>query len=362
MARKQTSTLKQVAELSGYSQATVSMILNNRADVSFSAETVRIVNEAASRLGYERKTEASRLRRLGSGRLVALLCPNVSNPYYSSLVQSIEQSAWERDYQVMVMDTYRSPEAEARDLDMLRGSGVSGLIFAMPPRAPGALERLAEELPVVVVGDRDSSLGVDTVEMDNYGAGVLLARHLAELGHERVAFVSTTLDEGNRVRLRRFQGFAETFRASSPGAEVETRSRGVAPEEELGDLLLEHDVGYRLAREVMAGGRATAIVAVNDMVAYGAIDAMVEGGLSVPGDLSVCGFDNVFPSRLRPISLTTVDNYIVEKGHNAFAMLLGRIEGRRDSSDSPNVITRVEYPPRLVVRGSTSRPAGRGRE
>jgi LacI family transcriptional regulator len=89
------------------------------------------------------------------------------------------------------------------------------------------------------------------------------------------------------------------------------------------------------------------------------MDAIIAAGLTVPGDYSVCGFDNVFPSRLSPIGLTTVDNYIVDKGHNAFAMLLGRIEGGKEAEGSPKVITRVEFPPRLIVRASTAQAGAR---
>ena len=361
MAKKQNPTLKQIAELAGFSQASVSMILNNRMDVSFSEKTIQLVHSAAESLGYEKPDPAPR-RRGSARRLVAVLCPNVSNPYYSSLVQAIEQSAWANEYQVLVMDTYRSAEAEERCLAVLREGEVAGAIFAMPPRSPAALEELGRELPLVAIGDRGSSLHVDAVEVDNYGAGVLIARHLLELGHERVAFVSTTLDEQAVVRMRRFKGVEETILAERPGAEFAAFSRGIAPEQELGDLFIEHRVGYELALEAIDRAAFTAIVAVNDMVAFGAIDAIAERGLSVPGDLSVCGFDNVFPSRLRPISLTTVDNYIVEKGRSAFAMLLGRIGGASGGAGPSEAITRVEYPPRLVVRGSTARPRGRGRQ
>jgi LacI family transcriptional regulator len=354
MNKKRPPTLKQIAELSGFSPASVSMILNGRGGASFSEETVRLVHEAAARLGYEKRPSAG--KRVLGDHAIAVVCPNTSNPYYSTLLQAVEQAAWEKDYRVISLNTYRSPEMEERVLEFLGGAEVGGIIFAMPPQHPRALEMLNERLPVVVVGDRSSSLMIDTVEMDNYGAGVLIAKHLLGLGHRRAVFVSTPF-KSNSVRLRRLEGIVDAYRKDCPDGSVSVKTRDIQPEEELRDLFIEHRVGYELALEALEDRAATAFIAVNDMVAYGVIDALVSAGLSIPGDISVCGFDNVFPSRLSPISLTSVDNCIVDKAHNAFAMILGRISGVKANESAPTVITRVEYPPRLIVRESTGSAA-----
>jgi len=358
MDKKSNPTLKQIAELSGFSQSSVSMILNKRTDVSFSEDTIRRVTQAAESLGYVRVAGRGQGKRFSGKNIIAVLCPNISNPYYSTLVQAIEQSALEKDFHIITINTYRSPEIEARDLSVLQEAGIAGIIFAMPPQTPHAVEKMNRSVPAVLIGDKGSSMKIDTVEMDNYGAGALMARHLLELGHRHVAYVSTTLDAANGMRIRRLKGLEDTFRAECPGGTVLVSSRDVAPAVELSDLFIEHRVGYELAREILADRKITAFAAVNDMVAYGVIDAIASEGLSIPDDYSVCGFDNIFPSRLSPISLTTVDNYIVEKGHNAFAMLFSRIRGLKDTEVSPDFITRVEYPPRLVVRASTARAKG----
>ena len=356
MAKKTTPTLKQISELTGFSQASVSMILNKRTNVSFSEETVRLVHSAAEKLGYAKSSAASRKMQFSGKNLIAVLCPNISNPYYSTLVQAIEQAAAEKDFQIMTLNTYRSAEIETRNLTMLQNAGIAGVIFAMPPLVPQSLEKLRKCAPAVMIGDRGRSFNIDTVEMDNYGAGALLARHLLDLGHKHITYISTTLDKFNSMRMRRLKGLEETFKASCPEGTVAVRSIDISPGEELNDLFIEHHVGYKLAKESFEDGRTTVFVAVNDMVAYGVIDAIISCNFSVPGDYSVCGFDNIFPSRLSPISLTTVDNYIIEKGRNAFNMLFSRIRGTKEPDSSPNIITRVEYPPRLITRGSTAEP------
>jgi len=355
MVKKLSPTLRQVAELSGFSQASVSMILNKRSGVSFSEETVRLVLAAAEQLGYVKSTGAKRARQLSGKKLIAVFCPNISNPYYSTLVQAIEQSAWEKDFQVIVINTYRSPEIEARNLSILEEAEIAGLIFTMPPQVPHALEKTNRSVPTVLIIDKGSSINLDTVVMDNYGAGVLIARHLLELGHRHIAYVSTTLDDANSMRMRRLRGLEATYSAECPEGSVLVRARDVAPREELQDLFIEHHVGFELAKGCLKDRSITAFVAVNDMVGYGVIDAIASENLKVPNDYSVCGFDNIFPSRLSPISLTSVDSYIIDKGHNAFAMLYRRLNGVKEDTATPNVITRVEYPPRLMVRGSTAR-------
>ncbi len=355
MKRKTNPTLKQIAELSGFSQASVSMILNQKSSAPFSQETIRLVLETAEKLGYSKPSGASPMAQLSGKNIIAVLCPNISNPYYSTLVQAIEQAAFQKNFQIVTLNTYRSPEIEARDLSVLQESRIAGIIFAMPSQAPEALEKVSKRIPVVLIGDKGSALNIDTVEMDNYGAGVLIARHLIGLGHTHIAYISTTLDAANNMRIRRLKGVEETFAAECPGSSVRVISRGIVPSEELNDLFIEHHLGFEFAKEGMKDTRITAFVGVNDMVAYGIIDALTTEKCRIPEDYSVCGFDNIFPSRLSPISLTTVDNFIVEKGHNAFSILYSRMSGITDAQLAPHTITRVEYSPRLIVRGSTSR-------
>jgi LacI family transcriptional regulator len=354
MKRKTNPTLKQIAELSGFSQASVSMILNQKNGAPFSQETIRLVLEAADTLGYSKSLVASPMSQLSGRNIIAVLCPNISNPYYSTLVQAIEQAAFQKNFQIVTLNTYRSPEIEARNLAVLQDSQIAGIIFAMPSQAPQALEKVSKRIPVVLIGDKGSVLNIDTVEMDNYGAGVLIAKHLIELGHKHIAYISTTLDAANNMRIRRLKGVEDTFAAECPGSSVRVISRGIVPAEELNDLFIEHHLGYEFAKEGMKDKRITAFVGVNDMVAYGIIDAITTEKFQIPSDYSVCGFDNIFPSRLCPISLTTVDNFIVEKGHNAFSILHSRMSGTAAAHLAPHTITRVEYSPRLIVRGSTS--------
>ena len=337
---------------SGYSPATVSMILSGRTDVSFSADTVRKVRETAEALGYA--PTAKKRPSLFDRKTVLIVCPNVLNPYYSTIVQAIQQAAADKDCDTLAYTTYRDAENEIRILNAVAGSDLAGVVFTMMPQSTELVERVNRLVPVVVIGDRNTSLNVDTVEMNNYSAGAIIAHYMIGLGHKHIAYISTTLNEANSARVRRLEGVRDTYRDECPEGSVIVRSREVTPKEERDNISIEHAVGFELTRKCLGERRITAFVAVNDMVAYGVLDAIRAEGRRVPEDYSVCGFDNIFPSQFLPVGLTTVEHYIADKGRNAFEILHSKMSG--ESSDRN--ITRVEFKHHLIVRDSTAAPRG----
>lgn len=353
-------TLQQVATLAQVSSSAASMILNNRPGVSFSPEAVERVRQAAQRVGYvTRADRAMEQQPLGS-RTIFVFAPNVISPYYSVLLQSIEQSARARGYDTLIYNTYRDIENEKRVIALVEQCGAAGAIFAMMPKHTLLVEQMSHALPVVVVGDRDNALNVDTVETSNYTAGVLLAEHLIGLGHQHIAFLSTTLDQSNTARTKRRDGMQDTFARLCPRGSMTVRFHSITPQQELDNCMLEHSEGFALALEAMEDKRVTALVGVNDMVAYGIVDAVLSRGFTVPGDYSVAGFDNNFPSGFTPVSLTSVEHCIEDKGHNAFDILYSKMLGGGTPEGGRNFITRVEYRQHLVPRGSTAPPPTNG--
>ena len=328
------------------------MILSGRTDVSFSADTVRKVRETAEALGYA--PTAKKRPSLFDRKTVLIVCPNVLNPYYSTIVQAIQQATADKDCDTLVYTTYRDAENEIRILNAVAGSDLAGVVFTMMPQSTELVERVNRLVPVVVIGDRNPSLNVDTVEMNNYSAGAIIAHYMIGLGHKHIAYISTTLNEANSARVRRLEGVRDTYRDECPEGSVIVRSREVTPKEERDNISIEHAVGFELTRKCLGERRITAFVAVNDMVAYGVLDAIRAEGRRVPEDYSVCGFDNIFPSQFLPVGLTTVEHYIADKGRNAFEILHSKMSG--ESSDRN--ITRVEFKHHLIVRDSTAAPRG----
>lgn len=353
MNKTKKTTLSDVAKLSGVSVSTVSMIINKRSGATFSSDTIEKVMEAARDLEYVPKSAKQAPAVKVDQKMIAVICPNVTNPYYATIVQSIQQSSCEAGYDVTVFNTFRDPEVEKRVLTAILNMGISGIIFAMIPSAPGYVEQLSVKLPVVVIGDRDSSIELDTVETSNYAAGVLIGKHLIDLGHKHVAYISTTLDSINTARTKRLEGLMQSFKEAGDDHTVLVKSKSITPELECKSIMLEHAVGFALCQECLQDKKITAFVGVNDMVAYGIMDAVLTAGYQIPTDYSIAGFDNNFPSHFLKLSLTTVDHNMEQKGHTAFGMLFQKMIRIAQDEKPSNCITRVEYQQRLIARGST---------
>lgn len=341
-------TIRDVAKLAKVSPSAVSMILNQRPGVSFSAQTVNEVFSAAEQLGYVKGVSLTGQRILSD--TISVICPTITNPYYSNIIQSIEQAADAKGYRAMIFATYRDPQRESQILDIVQAIGAGGIIFAIQPQNPEKVMKISMTIPVAVISDHTERINLDTVELNNYMAGRLIARHILELGHRHIAFISTTLDKYNTARTRRLDGLRDTFQKECPQGTVLIKECGVTPREDLNHLYIEHDVGYELTRDCLKNSKLTAFVAVNDMVAYGVVDAVLSAGFRIPEDYSACGFDNLLPSHLSPVSLTSVEHHIADKGRNVFEMLYLKIMQKGGVSE---VITRVEYQPKLIVRRST---------
>lgn len=346
-------TTSDVAIKAGVSQSAVSLILNHPEDAHFTSDTIRKVLNAAEELGYKRRPRAAKSLFSFQKDTILIICPVISNPYYSSLVQSIEQEASAKAYSTIVCNTYRDIRREQKILSEFSSSNLCGIIFTFIPQSCELVEELNQNVPIVVIGDRNASINVDTVEIDSARSGALVAEHLAKLGHTHIAFVSTTLNEENAVRVNRLDGLRRTFQAACPNGSITVSSGTVTSEDDLRNPMIEQNIGCRLVEEMLEDKKITAFVAVNDMVAYGVITAILQAGYSIPKDYSVCGFDNIFPSQLSPVLLTSVEHFTNEKGHDAVNILDERIRSGASHSAS---ITRVEYHPQLVVRKSTAKP------
>ena len=296
-------TLRDIAEATGVSTASVSMILNGKSLERFSSQRVASVLAEAERIGY--RTPSARC----AGKQIAVLSPSVSNPYHTKMITGIDAAAHAAGYHTAIYNTYWNPRTESHLLDTLDYSRVAGIIFAMTPIQTAKVRELSRRVPIVAVGDRVADCGIDTVD----------------------------------------------YRRWCPEGSVTICSHVNSLEAEISTPDLEYRSGMELAYKCLRNDKITGIVAINDMVAFGVLDALQREGYRVPEDFSLCGFDNVTTSGYQRIQLTTVDNNTFSHGKSAFNLLLERIEGGLNNrEDQP--INRVEYRSRLIVRGSTGKP------
>lgn len=344
-------TIKDLALKLDISPASVSMILNRKSIKRFSAETVERVFNAAEEMGYKSVKGQNFSLIKPADTLIIIVCPSLFNPFYTTLIQGIEKAARSKGFTTSVRTTYWDVNTEKFIMEQAQKLNVAGVIFAMIPQQPDLAYQLSKKLPVVSIGDRRDDLEIATVDMNNYNAGLLLGQHLIKLGHQNIAYLSSTLNEQHSSRVRRLQGLQAAF--NKIAGKVAVYTKNITPEQEVSNLEVEYHIGYELARTCLQESpKITALAGINDMVSYGIINGVASLGLTTPKDVSVCGFDNIFPSKIHGLELTTVDHSLVNCGQSAFELLLEEIENYHSHGRFES-ITHVEYKSTLVPRGTT---------
>lgn len=356
MKKKITSV--DVARAAGVSQATVSMILNNKNNVSFTRETREKVEQTARELGYQAPRRKNRADSKAA-RLLVVFCPTLTNPYYGMLLQGIEAVANEKDYGVFVCNTQRDTATEEKYLQMLPSLHPQGVIYTCNPnpKLQGQVEELSRRLPVVIISNKEKTTTVDAINQDNTIVGKMMARHLLDLGHRDVAFITQPLTKRQWQRSRRIEGFVNEYDREGLKDHVIIKAADASADEVIPRMDSEYRMGYDLTRELLEEEASfTAIAGQNDMMAYGAIDALQEARIHVPREVSVIGCDNIFYSGIRRISLTTIEHFVILKGRDACEIILRRIAMEHSSYSGlqPTSLYNVEYTPKLIVRKTTA--------
>lgn len=344
-------TSKDVAIKAGVSRATVSCVLNNSKRVRISPETRKKVLEAAAELKYYPNVLAQSLKTKRS-KIIGLVIPSITNPFFPSIAQGVEDVAVEHGYNLFLCNSFRNRDKESSYIDALASKQVDGIIFASMTYSAQAIQRLQDSDVRIVAFDRRISLeDVDAVLFDNRKGAEIAVEHLISLGHKNIAFLSGTTQVSSR------QARLDGYKAS-----LENHGLSVNPKFILQDKHHEYenrrsnyeiDVGYRLGKQLIEKNpEVTAIFAVNDMTALGALKAVRSLGLKVPRDISLVGFDDIMMSELTDPPLTTVAQPKYEMGRAAAELLISRLEDEKASARHLLV-----FPPELIVRKSCS-PTG----
>ena len=313
-----------VARRAGVSQSTVSLVFSGKAPGRISGRTEALVRAAAEELGY-RPNAAARALKTGAARTVALVVPDVTNPFFGGLLRGAQTAARAASYAVALIDTNNDRDWGFASAEALRAGPADGLLLFEvdpPPRGAGSE-------PIVVI--ESESGGHPSVRLDAGRGTESAVRHLLELGHRRIGHVASVHDRPTfRLRRRAVDRLVE-------GAVPRIRS----------DFTLE--AARDAARELLAGHpELTALFCDDDVLAAGTYLAVRELGLRIPGDLSVVGFDGLDIGRVLDPPVTTVVADAAELGRIAFELLLAQLAGKRPRSR----VLAVE----LEIRGSTAAP------
>lgn len=339
------------------SQSTVSMILNKKYSVSFSKETIDKVEASAKELGYvppKRKTRKGTKKE----RLLVVFCSNLTNPYYVMLLQGIELRAKEQGFGLFVCNTQRDLKMEERYLKMMWDLRPLGIIYTCNPSHcfMELVQELAQKIPVAVVNNQNEKMDVDAVELDNSKLGRIMAKHLLELGHRKVAYIAPPLTARQKQRSKRVEGFLKEFEKAGFKNQVIIKAAKEEIDLDVAHIDSEYKIGYDLTRELLREETGiTAIAGLNDMIAFGVLDALHEAKIRVPADMSVMGCDNTLFARMHKVELTTIEHFVIFKGRDACDIIMKKIASRQSSYSGIEPIStyHVEYEPQLIVRGTT---------
>ena len=349
-------TTRDIAEGLGISQSTVSMILSNKANVSFTEETVQKVKTKAKELGYKKPVPKELVQEKSLANTIVVLCPMVTNGYYSMMMQSITDHAKEYDYTVMTISTGRDAATEELYLDLFARVQLAGIICLYPLSKIQKINALSKRFPVISVGDKPLSCQFDSVELDSRKQGHIMANYLLSLGHTDITYISTPIRGKEIGRIHRLDGVKSSFREHGIPLEHLTVLYQSQPAFDRYPLEnAEYQNGYDLAtRALEEHTSSTAFIGNNDMAAFGIMAAISDHGYRIPADFSVCGFDNITLSAMPQIALTTIDHASVRKGEEAVDMI-HRKNTQKKVETSHAYIMRLEYEPQLIVRKSTGR-------
>lgn len=334
--------LKDIAYRAGVSVMTVSKALRDAKDISIA--TKARIQQMAEEMGYVPDAAAAGLRTR-STRLLGLVIPTLTNPIFARMIMAIEEWAYQHGYAVLLMHSHNDPPREEQCIRRLLSRRVDGL-FISPASRLEAAAKVYEELqasgtPVVILGSRSKfCAGFPCVESDDAAASASVTRHLLELGHRRIAFFA-----GPQVSPwahDRLAGYKKALRE----AKVDFDDRLIF---QAGSTIEEGEkAAVQFTGEVTD---ATAIQAVNDLVAIGVGSLLLKQGVRIPQDISLAGFGNILVSEHFRVPLTTVRQPKFRLGVAAMELMLAQL--RQEKFESKRLTAD------LVIRQSTAAPAAK---
>lgn len=288
-------SLKDVAEHAGVSIKTVSNVVNKYQHVTpaMRARVQRSIDE----LGYRPNLTARHLRKGRTG-IIALAVPELGNPYFAELAGAVIDAAAEHDITVLLDHTRGEREQEILVSQGFRTRVIDGLILSPLELEAEDLRRRDDDVPLVLLGEREYDLPHDHIAIDNVAAARTAVRHLISRGRASIAYLGARTDSANRPAHLRLKGWREEL----------TEAGIAAPDSLVGPVggWNRWDGAKAMARMLDAGVRPDAVFAYNDLVAIGAMRVLHERGLRVPWDVAVVGFDDITEGQFGAVTLTTI--------------------------------------------------------
>lgn len=328
------TSIKDLAEMTGYSVATISRVINNSPKVS--EEARRKVEEAIQRTGYYPNFIGRNLRSATSAKIMILL-PTLDNTFYSEILLGAEKTAQQAGYQIIVGVTQNTMALEADYISMLRSRQVDGMILANTMLDKFDLNRLAESFPVALVAHKVDGADISSVCINNVAAAREATEYLISIGHRKIALLSGQYYQNPSTE--RELGYRQALEAA-----------GIPFRKELVLRTGFHfSGGYKAAKNLLEGlepnAQPSAFFCVADSMAIGVMRYLMDTGLNEK--ISVLGFDNVLESEYFFDGISTVNQPKYDLGQRSIELILNQI---KDPAAEPQSVV---LPHQLIIRGST---------
>ena len=327
------TTLREVAEAAGVSIATVSRVLNDYPHVN--NDTRKRVLKAIKTLEYRPSRVARRLRKRGA-QILGLVIADISNPYYSAVIQSIENIAYAHKYSMLLCNSSEDPQREQMHLDILLEEQVAGVIISPVDELCTSCKAFLDRgIPVVSIDRRFRNLELDSVLVDNVMGAFDATNHLIKLGHQRIGLIA------GPSHLTTGRGRREGYEKAIVKNDLNLNTNLI----KIGNF--KQKSGYTNALELLRLKDApSAIFTSNNLMTLGALNAIHDMGLGIPQDVAIVGFDDLtWAPSLNP-PLTAVAQPTLELGKWAVNLLFQSI--LEENREPVEIILK----PSLIVRES----------
>lgn len=307
-------TLKEIGKLAGVSSATVSKVINGK-DENISEPTRARVLEIVEREGYVLNGIAKSLK-MRKTKTIGIIVPDVMNLFFSELARSIEDEAEKKGYSVILCNSDNKKKKEEKYVAILQEKMVDGIIFTASENSNYKFENL-RNIPIVLL-DRDinkeTGKNIGKIIVNNIDGGYIATEHLIKNGCKDIAII--TSDNKNKPSAERIQGYKNALKDN--GFKVDKEK-----------VFLENysiETGYKGVNQILRNTKVDGIFCGNDLIAIGAINALREMNISVPGDVKIVGFDDIQISKYIDPPLTTIKQPISKMGEEAVKMLISIIK------------------------------------
>ena len=305
-----------VAEKAGVSVNTASRAINNKSDIN--EETKKRMLKVAQELGYVRNGTAVALRTRKT-RTIGVVIADNRNPFYAEVLNGMEEAAREKNYHIILANTQRDYKKEEEAINLLLAKRVDGLLITPVQDRDDDIKNLINaNIPFVVVGRDFENIEVDAVYNDEVKGGFLATEYLIKKGHKRIVLINGFLHKSPaKGRMEGYKKALKKYRISLDESLMSVGDINIKDGYERTKQLLEKELNF------------TAIFAYNDMMAFGAMQAIREKGLRIPEDIGLVGYDDIPFSSLISPALTTIRLKKQDLGVESVKLLFSRINGSR---------------------------------